>query len=331
MLVRAERRPALTLFPTRPRRAPDGRAWILPIHLWMCLPEKNPRRRRLLWRLLTRSLRLSKNEQAKKLFQERADVFLNRPHKPRKICVRIGAYAFAVEGKCRDGHFYATVEIPENNLPRADAPLPVSISLNDGGVAAAGQIPWGPEPAFAVVSDLDDTLRIAGVRHARQLLRTTFLQTYEAVPGMASWYRALAERYPGVDFYYVSASPWQLFLPLSRFLAEAGFPDGVFFLKNFRIKSRTFFSLWQSPEKFKRPILENLLAEHPRQKFILVGDAGEKDPEIYGAIARQHPDQVEAIYIRELETAAPGRYAAAFAGVPETRWRVFKKPEELLS
>lgn len=62
-----------------------------------------------------------------------------------------------------------------------------------------------------------------------------------------------------------------------------------------------------------------------------MGDSGEKDPEIYGELARRHPEQIEAIYIRDVTGEGPEaeRYGEAFRDVPEGKWRVFKEAGEL--
>jgi phosphatidate phosphatase APP1 len=62
-----------------------------------------------------------------------------------------------------------------------------------------------------------------------------------------------------------------------------------------------------------------------------VGDSGEKDPEIYGRLARQHPRQITAICIRQL-TARPisnERLQKTFRDLPEQSIRLFECPSEL--
>ena len=69
----------------------------------------------------------------------------------------------------------------------------------------------------------------------------------------------------------------------------------------------------------------------PNRKFVFVGDSGERDPEIYGAMAREHPQQVAKILIRNVteEGREAPRYKAAFVGLPETLWKVFSEPAEI--
>lgn len=102
-------------------------------------------------------------------------------------------------------------------------------------------------------------------------------------------------------------------------------------MKEFRWKNRTFFSLFTSPEKYKPGVIEPLLKRFPKRKFILIGDSGERDPEIYGALARKFPEQITQIYIRDVtdEAAESERYQKAFQAIPRTKWRIFRAPTEL--
>jgi phosphatidate phosphatase APP1 len=73
---------------------------------------------------------------------------------------------------------------------------------------------------LSVISDIDDTIKITGILDgAEEVLRNTFLRDFVAAPGMVDRYRAM-----DAAFHYVSGGPWQLFPPLSRFLAAAGYP-----------------------------------------------------------------------------------------------------------
>ena len=74
-----------------------------------------------------------------------------------------------------------------------------------------------------------------------------------------------------------------------------------------------------------------LMSQSPNRRFVLVGDSGEKDPEIYGALARQHPKQVTQIFIRDVTSEPPSaaRYRKAFRELPDGLWQVFQKPDSL--
>jgi phosphatidate phosphatase APP1 len=86
-----------------------------------------------------------------------------------------------------------------------------------------------------------------------------------------------------------------------------------------------------SPERYKPGVIEPLLRRFPKRQFVLVGDSGEKDPEIYGALARKFPAQIRRVLIRDVtgESAGSPRYEKAFARLPREVWRVFKRPREI--
>jgi phosphatidate phosphatase APP1 len=46
--------------------------------------------------------------------------------------------------------------------------------------------------------------------------------------------------------------------------------------------------------------VREILDVHPQLPFVLVGDSGEKDPEIYADIVRAYPGRILAVYIREV-------------------------------
>jgi phosphatidate phosphatase APP1 len=116
---------------------------------------------------------------------------------------------------------------------------------------------------------------------------------------MAALYQHWRQR-DGASFHYVSASPWQLYVPLEEFTRSNAFPMGSFHLKEFRWRGERFLNRFASPEDYKIRTIEPLLQAAPRRRLVLVGDSGERDPEAYGELARRHPEQVVAIFIREL-------------------------------
>src|SRR5665648_465443 len=53
----------------------------------------------------------------------------------------------------------------------------------------------------------------------------------------------------------------------------------------------------------KRQTLRRLLAELPDLQWVLVGDGGQHDPQIYADVAAEHPDRVRVVAIRQLSPA----------------------------
>ena len=46
--------------------------------------------------------------------------------------------------------------------------------------------------------------------------------------------------------------------------------------------------------------ITQLMIHLPRRQFVLIGDSGERDPEVYRAIQRMFPRQVRSILIRDV-------------------------------
>ena len=70
-------------------------------------------------------------------------------------------------------------------------------------------------------------------------------------------------------------------------------------LRNFRIRDQLFKKL-QIRRHGKVSAIQSLLKGLPDQKFVLIGDSGEKDPEIYRRICRRFPGRVSGLFIRDL-------------------------------
>jgi phosphatidate phosphatase APP1 len=159
----------------------------------------------------------------------------------------------------------------------------------------------------SVISDIDDTIKITEIlAGAKTVIRNTFFRDFAAVPGMAQMYRDFGD----AAFHYVSGSPYQLYRPLAAFLfnAETGFPEGTFHLKTIPTNLLSASS-WEDLQDlvgehatFNQKIdqISEIMARFPGRKFILIGDSGEKDPEVYREIQKKFPTQVEEIRIRDL-------------------------------
>jgi len=316
------------LFPTI--AVPADGVWKIPIHAWTFQFEKGSKRRKLLLKMLARSLRLGAATARNERFRQRVWYFLVRNRKAVKLTCRMSGKDYLLKPSLKNGHFHDVLTVPRDMLDRGrQSPwIDIRVGIADYPIAAA-RIRFPKEEGISVISDIDDTIKITHVGKRRRMLAHTFVKPYEAVPGMATLYKEWVKKDPQRMFYYISASPWPLYPVLSEFLSVNGFPAGELRLKHFRWMDRSFFSLWQNPQKYKRPLLEEIFQSFPKRKLILVGDTGEKDPETYGALARAHPNQIERILIHDIGDRHPGRFEKAFRNVPQTQWKVFFDPSEL--
>jgi phosphatidate phosphatase APP1 len=165
---------------------------------------------------------------------------------------------------------------------------------------------------FGVISDLDDTVLRSGVTSLLKMAWTTFLNNaHTRLPfeGVASFYHAL-QRGVGGEFnpiFYVSNGPWNLYDLLEDFLGVHGVPAGPLFLRDW---SPTAL---RSVREHKLEAIRTLLKIYPELPFVLIGDSGENDPEIYHTAVREHPGRIRAIYIRDVTTKERGAAVHAIA------------------
>jgi phosphatidate phosphatase APP1 len=180
-----------------------------------------------------------------------------------------------------------------------------------------------------VISDIDDTVKITHVTDRARMLAATFLDDFAAVPGMSTLYRTWADS--GASLHFVSSSPWHLYEPLAEHLQQASFPTATLSLKTIRLKDRSFLDLFRPGSRTKPPILRALIAQYPRRRFVLVGDSGEEDPEVYAGLMRAFPDRIVAVYIRNITGASAddARFRPLLNGLGSSRWRLFSDPVEL--
>jgi phosphatidate phosphatase APP1 len=104
--------------------------------------------------------------------------------------------------------------------------------------------------------------------------------------------------------FYVSNGPWNLYDLLEDFLDLQGIPRGPLLLRDWSLRTL------KGGEGHKLAAIQALLDAYPGLPVVLVGDSGERDPEIYRRVVLRHPGRVLAVYVRDV---APRRHAAVRA------------------
>lgn len=307
----------IVFFPTYARRTPSGWQAAVAGMVTRTLPERS-RRRTLAVAVLKRLLELDDADLETDIFRRRADSFLFQRVAGRRLRVAVGERVVEVGPSDRSGHFQ--VEFPLEESFAAAHALPVAGGCRWLGytlvpdaepdeaspeAACAGRIQLVEETGTSVISDIDDTVKISNVADRRELLRNTLLREFVPVPGMPEVFSRWQEQ--GAAFHYVSASPWQLSNCLCSFLGAAGLPAGSMHLKLFRLKDSTPLGRLTARKRSKRRAIEQIMRDFPGRRFTLVGDSGERDPEVYAAVARRRPEQVAGVFIRRV----PDRAAAS--------------------
>lgn len=157
---------------------------------------------------------------------------------------------------------------------------------------------------FGIISDIDDTILHTGVASFlkwRALFNTFFINAETRIPltGASEFYHQLHRGSSGQmanPFFYVSNSPWNLYRYLEFFLKKNNFPKGPVLLRSMAAT----LGRRKTVKPHKAHEIENILKTYPKLRFVLIGDSGEHDADIYKAINEQYPDRILAIYVRDV-------------------------------
>jgi phosphatidate phosphatase APP1 len=160
-----------------------------------------------------------------------------------------------------------------------------------------------PEVDFGVVSDIDDTVMVTALPRPFLAAWNTFVLDEHArrgVAGMAVLYERLVREHRGVPVVYLSTGAWNVAPTLSRFLGRNLYPAGPLLLTDW---GPTHDRIFRSGKQHKQETLERIAREFPNMRWLLVGDDGQHDEEIYGEFVRSHPENAVAVAIRQLSTS----------------------------
>jgi phosphatidate phosphatase APP1 len=206
----------------------------------------------------------------------------------------------------RDGYF--RVHLSPRDEPPSDRSWHEMdlVLVQPDEVRAQAQIFIPPSACrYVVISDIDDTIMKTGVANKLKMLWRLFVQEAEsrtAFPGVGALYRALHRGATGDQqnpMLYVSRAPWGIYSVLEEFFDRQGIPIGpILFLREWGIT-------WKSPlprkaEHHKHELIQNMLTLYSDLPFVLIGDSGQHDPEIYRQIVEGAPGRVLAVYIRNV-------------------------------
>lgn len=152
----------------------------------------------------------------------------------------------------------------------------------------------------SLISDVDDTIKHSAIASGvKEIFKNTFVRELGelTIKGVREWYTKMASM--GVQMHYVSNSPWQLYPLLKSYFSMAGLPPGSFHLKEY---SGMLQGIFEPAAERKRGSLDRIMNDFPERKFVLVGDSGEADLEVYTDVVLAHPGRVLGIFIRDVTT-----------------------------
>ena len=220
----------------------------------------------------------------------------------------------------KGGYFTLALDPPALPAPTDYLWHPVPVQLSrlprrfrglHGTVQATAQVLIPPATAeFGIISDLDDTVIVTRATHLLRMLRTVLFSnahSHEPLAGVAAFYQALQAGLsgrPDNPFFYVSSSPWNLYDVLEDFLRLRGIPLGPLLLRDSLLRGPASRPDQEAPSSMhhghKLREISQLLETYPHLPFLLLGDSGQHDTDIYAEVVRLFPGRIKAIYIRDV-------------------------------
>lgn len=322
----------IVFFTTFASPSEGGNTWNAQIHAWVHELEKAVVRRGAISAAMRTRYGLSTTTTTKANFVRRTKLIAADNERGKRIVVELCGQTFTLPETEPNGHAYGEFQL-DSKIVAEHAngnELKYKAVLPDGDSRDFyGSVLLLPKAGISVISDFDDTVKITNSPDRRSMLDHTLYQDYKPVRGMSELYSAWARQ--GANLHFVSSSPWHLYEPFEEFLSEQGFPNRTMSLKPFRFKDKTLLNLFRKGTATKPAQIEPILAAFPHRRFILVGDTGQHDPEVYAAMAKKFPQQIERIYLRNVNNVSreDDRFREVFANVVAEKWRLFKEPADL--
>lgn len=224
---------------------------------------------------------------------------MNEEHANVPVAVSIGDSSWKATTD-REGYFRVLIE----NMP----PIPAgwnTVSATTARGTGTGTLLMVPsQNVHGLISDFDDTVLVSEVNSKTRLLANSLLLNHlqrEPVQGVAEAYRTLAARNADAQaspLFYLSASPRQIQGSIQAFLDHNEFPRGVVITK--RVTNDASSEPIDNQFAYKIGKLVEVFERLPHVSFVLVGDDGEQDPEIYAAMRKRYGERVSAIWIRRV-------------------------------
>jgi len=210
-------------------------------------------------------------------------------------------------------------------LPASLSPgwQPVTMSVEGSEPVETRVFIVASDVRFGIVSDVDDTVMVTALPRPLVAAWNSFVLDEHArqpVPGMAVLLERLVRDNPGAPVVYLSTGAWNVAPTLQRFLRRHLFPPGALLLTDWGPTHDRWF---RSGKAHKQENLRRLEREFPQIRWMLIGDDGQHDDDLYTDFTSEFPDHVTAVAIRRLSPAeavlAGGRTAVndhSAAGVP---------------
>jgi phosphatidate phosphatase APP1 len=280
---------------------------------------------------------VAKDDKARERIAQRIQPFLDSVLQAHTSVLELEGQKFKLGPSSSSGissdvvKFKSKSQNPQSSIPKIQTmtlPVPATTFFAD-------------TTGWAVISDIDDTIKKTLTSTALGVLQSTFVEDPEPIAGMPEFYKYMSNKLETPPFWYLSASPYNLYVFLKQFLNEVKYPPGMVILRDASWMSMAglLASVTQGTQAYKTDRMRKIHSWFPKRTFICIGDSTQTDPESYGQMFRENPEWIKAIFIRKVvgvsqvdmdkEKNDPKRFEKAFEDVPDDVWHVFEDPKEL--
>lgn len=249
-----------------------------------------------------------------------------------------GLMAKFVASMSLDIHFNDGFQLPVNISEKGyfRATTPMRSGVNSLKIKSGSDVLFNHEfqiPAkvnFVMVTDVDDTVLLSEVTNKAKLVWNSLWKNFDkrsAIPGTPELYRRLAAGKSILGnpvVVYLTGSPAFLASYLQEFIKKCELPIGTIITKP---------AITSSSKNYKGDWLKHLTILYPGKPFLLFGDSGEHDPEIYTSFAESGKAPILGIVINHVKpTKENNKHLQACQArldaikVPFLLW---EKPEDL--
>ncbi|KAI9807978.1 MAG: hypothetical protein M1825_005285 [Sarcosagium campestre] len=287
---------------------------------------------------------LADDEEAEKTIARRIQPFVDSTAKSTRVSVSFGEdrkQVLRLKKSNGDGISCMELRLPKPIQAKdGDVITSSAYSSRDGPEVKMSTLFVEPE-GWAVISDIDDTIKRTLTSSPLGIIKETFVEEPSPVVSMPDLYKHIYSTLSHPPFYYLSASPYNLYPFLHSFIRQY-YPPGSLHLREASWMNLAGFlsSLTKGTLTYKVDRVKNIHRWLPQRKMVCIGDSTQTDPEAYAEVYRQYPGWVKKIYIRKVMDVAEmigtdkntdGRFEEAFKNVPRDVWQTFEDPTEIFA
>ncbi len=230
-----------------------------------------------------------------------------------------------------DDHGFIDFKLPSGlHAPLTKVTMAVKANQAYAASSASYLVPvWADKPgSLGIISDVDDTLTDSDVPHKiHMVFNTLFHSQYDVkvFPGAGAQLAKVAGTsagFPVRPLFFLTGSPWNLHDRIEFAFGRNKVPKGAFILRRFSKEPMKAYD-------FKHPHLQELFAAFPNTRWVLFGDTGEQDPEVYQQMSVEKPGSIQAIFIHNVTKASPSEARFSYGGGKQmtvfTDWKALSK------